>query len=570
MKREELFRAIGDIDSTIVMGHSVKKEKGNSGIVRFLVSAACLMLVISGLLVIYMPKSGRGSGGETDPFIDNTGVTIVTDPFVEDSSQPTVNDPSAEEPGFTIITDPIVENPEVIEGLYIPAVLGGEGEGYIEKTVNLNEAGITTPSDEFFTDGVTVGPLMPMTFTQKNTAITAQREMLYDFSNNKEKGYTTITDKYVLSNTSGEAQEVTYLYPYTGYRQEVVKQKPSVIVNGEVKVPDIINGCYDGNNRLGWHSIYDAICETADYPALINNDTAGIVAKVDDDFLGREVLVYEYDFSKFLTPLAEDEVYLIRCKAEDAAKIYCGDMPIYYEDEDYLYVGFYDDQEWRTKLPNPMLIFTEGEPEGYQEFIGKIDDCGMIVSATEKNIEDNKYKSTIRDRMKFFADRMLKGTEFENNQEFKELYYNRVWQVLSDIQAGRKNREQSIMEGVEGYFGSDLTDIAYLNWDQYCFFLLTNTINIPAGESVTISFQYDRLGKYEQYPEEYNKGVFGYDNMINLGTNIRFSSQKAGIQEKGNIEIVEQNYGFDLLNNVRKVELNRQIENYYLYVRFLQ
>lgn len=64
--------------------------------------------------------------------------------------------------------------------------------------------------------------------------------------------------------------------------------------------------------------------------------------------------------------------------------------------------------------------------------------------------------------------------------------------------------------------------------------------------------------------------MLGYDNAINLGTNLVFTEQVAGIVENGNISIIEQNYGFDLENDVKKVVLDLDAERYYMIIKVLK
>ena len=52
-----------------------------------------------------------------------------------------------------------------------------------------------------------------------------------------------------------------------------------------------------------------------------------------------------------------------------------------------------------------------------------------------------------------------------------------------------------------------------------------------------------------------------------LGSNLRFTQQTAYLEDRGQIEIVRQNFGFDIENGINEVALDLAIPHYYLEVR---
>ena len=52
-----------------------------------------------------------------------------------------------------------------------------------------------------------------------------------------------------------------------------------------------------------------------------------------------------------------------------------------------------------------------------------------------------------------------------------------------------------------------------------------------------------------------------------LGSSLSFTRQQAAIENFGGIEIVRQNFGFDIENGVTQVELDMKEPHYYLEVR---
>ena len=93
-------------------------------------------------------------------------------------------------------------------------------------------------------------------------------------------------------------------------------------------------------------------------------------------------------------------------------------------------------------------------------------------------------------------------------------------------------------------------------------------MTVPAGGRVTVSAQLTKQGSYDYYCAHTEKqGLYGYDLVTALGSNLSFTGQSAVLEDGGLIEIVEQNFGFDLAAGVREVELDAAGEHYYLIVR---
>lgn len=545
MKKEELFEAIGEIDDKLVL---CKPNKKKSNLIRFVIpvmaSAACLALVL-------------GVAG----MFDKTGGGVKVPTTSESESQMIVNNEKGE--------------------YLVPSVDGGFGcddSADIESAeyTDLNQAGIAPVSDESSDDGINFGPLMPMTFTEANGNVTADRDITYDFTDSPANGIVTIADEYVITNTSGEAQNLTYLYPYVGYRHEILKSKPVVTVDGVEKMPAINNGIYKDYISYGEPSSYLQLSSTNDYRTMLKDGVASTAPKIDESILNDMVTVYEFGY-----PFETEAEYpsnmcaLYRVAKEDMNSVYCVNMSLLYEDETYVYYGYLYEEEESFKETSmlyhkAMLIFVDDAPEKITAFSGYLnEDNGEYVPGDEINVETNVNECSFKELAVELADAKLEGTQYASDEEYKELFLNKLMIMISDSVAFRRSDTDL---GTEYYMiGSncDLAWFVYEAWRPFGFYLLKDTITVGAGESITIRFEYDRIGKYWEEAEEQYKGIFGYDNIPNLGTNITFTGQSAAIADNRNIEIVEQNYGFDLKNDIKEVELKLDAESYYMYIRFL-
>ena len=64
-----------------------------------------------------------------------------------------------------------------------------------------------------------------------------------------------------------------------------------------------------------------------------------------------------------------------------------------------------------------------------------------------------------------------------------------------------------------------------------------------------------------------NAGIDGYDMVTSLGSNIAFAGQTASISNYDAIEIVRQNFGFDITGGITNVDLDMNEPHYYLEIR---
>ena len=101
-------------------------------------------------------------------------------------------------------------------------------------------------------------------------------------------------------------------------------------------------------------------------------------------------------------------------------------------------------------------------------------------------------------------------------------------------------------------------------------FYLEAQVTIPAGGSVTLTAEMTKEGSYDFYcAHTKNRDVYGYDTVTRLGSNLTCTGQTAVLEDRGQIEIVRQNFGFDLENGVNEVALDPDQEHYYLEVKRL-
>lgn len=184
-----------------------------------------------------------------------------------------------------------------------------------------------------------------------------------------------------------------------------------------------------------------------------------------------------------------------------------------------------------------------------------------------------RYESTFREVLAKLVSEKVAMLEAENKgmEISTELYKQMVGVVLADVIRDNINQEDEAVQGFADYWENSISGMVELVYNWRYEYYATNEIVIPAGETVTYEICYEREGShdYTVAQTEY-LGYYGYDNMPTFGSNLNFTGQNATIQDHGYISIAKQNYGFDLENDVKEVQLNMDVDNYYMVVKRLE
>ena len=93
-------------------------------------------------------------------------------------------------------------------------------------------------------------------------------------------------------------------------------------------------------------------------------------------------------------------------------------------------------------------------------------------------------------------------------------------------------------------------------------------VTVPAGGDVSVSASLWKAPSHDfDCSGSENVGIQGYDMVTALGSSLRFTRQTAALVNGEGVEIVRQNFGFDLAGGVSQVELDMGQEHYYLEIR---
>jgi hypothetical protein len=185
------------------------------------------------------------------------------------------------------------------------------------------------------------------------------------------------------------------------------------------------------------------------------------------------------------------------------------------------------------------------------------------TTTIEAGVTVTRYESDLDTELRRVAKLMYQDfSEDEPSQRVDfDLYYGALCDYLTTVGLLAE-------DGAERYDTGWLWDLDFAHVNRV--FYLEAELTIPAGESVTLSAQFQKNASYDFVCEATeNRGVYGYDLVTALGSNLTCTQQTATLLDRGQIEIVRQNFGFDLENGITTVTLDMAQEHYYLEVRRL-
>ena len=457
------------------------------------------------------------------------------------------------------------------------------------------------------------GPVMPLTLREENPTITAERDITLDFapwvpvwiSNEEEaagrEGLTDeqrqsvlhdyndwypeggryqyssdilVTDAYTLTNTSGEDQTVTLLYPFAGQLHTSHPVTPTLTLDGQ----ELETVLHAGNYTGGYEGVYgrngaeegtvnlDRPDNWEDYrDALADGSYLERALSGYPDLSNVPVIIYE--FTDPWGPPRSDEA------PNPSLRVY---FNLDYDRTTVLTTGFHAaswDREagtmmWGFSIPQPGER-APSEPYSLIVLGDDIQDMRLQGCVTGGFDDDPiveagatvlRYESDLETALLAYAENRYGRGEWENGVDF-EMYFGLMkdqlvhYGLLSD-------------EPMEMYTMGFLDDLNFDSVDRV--FYLETEVTIPAGESVTLTAEMTKNSSYDFYcAHTENRGICGYDLVTELGSNLTCTRQSATLEDRGQIKIIRENFGFDLNENIRAVELDPAEEHYYLEVRRL-
>lgn len=435
-------------------------------------------------------------------------------------------------------------------------------------------------------DGSTVfmsyaGPVFPLTLREADPDLTAARQITLDFSPwASSSGDIQVVDTYTLDNPSKEDKEVSVLYPFVSSLRDLYEDLPSLWVGDEVLEGSLYAGGYSGGfqnvegGEEGELLNLSQLDSWEQYRDLLSDGQYQAAAlEAWPDLSHIPVLVYE--FTDYWGPEPDEEAGIPNPSIRAS-------FSLDYDKTTVLSYGFNGarfDREAGTMIQefsipqsfhpgygNPYYLYVVGDD------IQNLTTGGYVTGGTDDDTEAlegcrvkvERYETDLDSALRGAAELMFASSEREGIRENNglpdfEMYFGLMKEYLVSYGLLSEN-------GPERYETGWLEEMDFANVNRV--FYLEAQVAVPAGEKVTLTARMRQEGSFDFYcADTENQGIYGYDLVTKLGSSLDFTEQTAVFEDQGQVEIVRQNFGFDLEKGVREVALDPEAEHYYLEVR---
>ena len=449
------------------------------------------------------------------------------------------------------------------------------------------------------------GPVFPLTLREENDSITAQRDITLDFApwervwveseSLEEGGYwrssddILVTDSYTLTNSSAEEQTLTLLYPFAAGLQMLGRNTPTLTLDGAELETTLRVGAYSGGFEGVWSGAIGGDPEGSvnldyaesweDYAGLLSDGSYLANALGEGPDVGG-IPVVVYRFTDPYGPPADEQAGIpnpsIRVSFDldyDATAVlgWGFHMGAFGREDGTMVQGFSipqpgerdygEDVHYLLVLGEDVQDMTTGGyvTGGTDPDTPALEGCGVTVERYESDL-DAMLREILTPEWEDLRRRTYEQDGMELDLDFETWYravleYLFSYGILSDSGAERYSA---------GWLEDIVSDVNVI--DRVCW--LEVQVTIPAGGSVELTASMTKQASYDfACANTANQGVNGYDLVTELGSNLACTAQTATLADRGFIEIVRQNFGFDLENGVNTVTLDQAQEHFYLEVR---
>lgn len=408
------------------------------------------------------------------------------------------------------------------------------------------------------------GPLLPLNAAGDLEGITASREINLDFSGYEAvQKNLAVTDRYLLTNNSGQDKSIDLFYPFTGSIRDSEKEVPAVQLQDTDLSGTLLLGAYAGgfrgadNANTTTHNLED-ISSWEGYKTLLEDGGYFAAAQKEKAFFDQQVTVYT--FYDVTYPKEYDAATLAMefVLPRSSMVITYGINGLRFDEESSRHQYSYF-----LSHSKGTRIIVLGEPPAEYSI------AGYENGACEKKVEgiSGKVRAETPPLSQVIRDCMAAAVEQWDDWPAasplvtEELAFQAVASMFQYTALGETPKDR--------YLWMRLEDLITESYSMKRVMYFKGQIVIPAGQSVTLESRLIKGGSYSfaHGGSEASRGITGYDLMTKLGSNLVFTTQKVDIKLPPAYEIADQNLGLDIAKGVDEISLDMAQEYYYLKIK---
>ena len=384
-----------------------------------------------------------------------------------------------------------------------------------------------------------------------------------------------VTDSYVLSNSTSEDIVLTASYPFVGDFSSGYKWIPSISVNGSGVETEVYAGKFSGgfysasgpNSDKTDRSNIESADEWSDFQMLLEDGSYLADAYAEYPELNQNVIVYKlsniaYDGS--------DETATNPTLGMEFTAFYPDTLIFSYgstggrrnSETGNIQQSYHIPEENERGYGMDRYLIILGEDitnlnvQGYRD--GGCDEGEEITGVTadveryETTLGEIVWELLISDREPSYFD------EEQVDIASDEVLYGSIAELMYDYGMLSDNV-------AERYAWGDLGDMWSETYNMQRVMYVTFEVVVPANGSVQVDATMMKNASIDHVGEETDRN--GFDMVTQVGSTLEFSKQSASVSNSQFIEIIYQNFGFDLEKGITKVELDVNEPHYYMEVR---
>lgn len=447
------------------------------------------------------------------------------------------------------------------------------------------------------------GPVLPLNALNADDSITAKRELTFDFEplrkyevtdeypdpktgETVEYSYFTndnaslVTDSYVLTNSSDKNITLDMLYPFCTSFSDLYKYSPKITVDGNAVEPELISGGYAG----GFTGVYgnggrDETTYNLEQPSsfleyeelLLDgsylDNALKEVSLADTPVVVYEVVNYRADREDKNSP--NPSIGLAYTPGDEYTPISYGFHGYHGEDGKHTQVFSVPHEGMKNDGMSKCLMFIGGDPGDVEIGFYKTLDTSKTNKSEAAYGELVRYESTLLNMLERFTDEFYEFKMYENSGTeecavSEQMYLLEVIRTLTEHGVLSRDVKDRYSSGWLMEIFNEVNTFKRVLYERF-------SVTVPAGSSVRIEVKMLKEASFDfDCAHTEAAGISGYDTAVSLGSSLNFTSLAANIEDRGLVEIVRDNFGFDIAKGIKHVELDTGTERYYLEVRELE
>ena len=432
------------------------------------------------------------------------------------------------------------------------------------------------------------GPVLPVSVLSNAGVISAVRDITFGFSRFSStdplyyRNYSSISDNYILTNDTEDDIVVEMAYPFIGNFLNYNSLLPVVTLNNSVLETKLAAGAYTGGFtgsmpgdglalNLKQVSSWEGYAEVLADGGYLNRALGNAPG------LNQLVTVYEFsnaraDHSAAVAPTVAAKFTLDFARTRVLTYSFNG--ADWDNANGFMRQSFFVPREGFPRYDRSFYLIATGDDigdlviQGYQNggcYAGEEIDVTVDVTRYEMELGDALAR-ILSDFMETTYENLVSGAGYDVSGGSLDMAMPGKAVAESLLEFGM------LSENAVARYSMGMSDFWYFFSDVFVMdriFYLTFDVSIKAGDSVRLNVDMVKPGSFSFYADGTGeKGVFGYDMMVMPGDGLMYENVTANISDVGNIEIVRQDFGFDIADNNLSVSLNPDTPHYFLEVRW--